>query len=298
MATNINDTNMVEIVKATSQVVQTTETDVQHLMENIRHFLIDNSARISAAIFLVVGVFVGKWVGNAISRTLEKKGFEPPIRMLMVRVSRALIFGMALMVALQTLGYNLIALITGLGVAGVGIGFALQGVLGNIFAGLTIIFTKPFRVGEYIGIVGVEGVVSQIELISTTLLHSDASRVVIPNHKIMGEILHNYGSIRQVDLSIGVGYTSDLNMVRAVVTEVLQNNPKVLKEPSPVIAVGAFNDSSITIAIKPWVKLADFGAVQTELNQKIIEKFRVAQIEVPFPQREVRILNPGPTGSV
>ncbi len=294
MATNAIETvtNLVTVAASKPEEQNPIMHRISDFLAALNHFITVHSAPISAAIFLIAGLMVCRVVGNAISRALEKKGLEPPLRMLIVRVSYVVIFGLALMVALETLGFKMMPLIAGLGVAGVGVGFALQGVLGNIFAGLTIIFTKPFRVGEYVAIVGVEGVVTQIELISTTLLHADASRVVIPNHKIMGEILHNYGTVRQVDLSIGVGYTSDLNKVRAVVMEALQNNPKILRDPAPAIAVGAFNDSSILIAIKPWVKLADFGSVQTELNQSIIERFRTAQIEVPFPQREVRILNP------
>ena len=296
MAEHISEATRETITNAVTNAINKSAEPAapkQPLLERAQEYLISHSAQISGAILImIVGVFAARSAGRMALKWLEKKDLEPPIRMLIVRVVRVLVFGLALMISLQTMGFNMMALIAGLGVAGVGIGFALQGVLGNVFAGLTIIFTKPFRVGEYIGIVGVEGVVSQIELISTTLLHADASRVVIPNHKIMGEILHNYGTIRQVDLTIGVGYTSDLNRVRAVIAEVLQNNPKILRDPAPVIAVGAFNDSSISIAIKPWVKLADFGGVQTDLNQTIIEKFRVAKIEVPFPQREVRILNP------
>ena len=103
-----------------------------------------------------------------------------------------------LLMALQNLGIDLLPLIAGLGIAGAGIALALQGVLGNVAAGLTIIFTRPFRVGEYISIAGEEGLVQSISLFSTTLLHTDLSRVVVPNRKIAGEILHNYGELRQL----------------------------------------------------------------------------------------------------
>jgi small conductance mechanosensitive channel len=102
-------------------------------------------------------------------------------------------------------------------------------------AGLTIIFTRPFRVGEYIHIAGVEGQVEAISLFSTTLNHTDRSRVVVPNRKIVGEILHNYGKVRQLNIVVGVAYDTDLNQALAVINEVLQANPRVLKEPAPVI---------------------------------------------------------------
>jgi small conductance mechanosensitive channel len=101
-------------------------------------------------------------------------------------------------------------LIAGLGVAGAGIALAMQGVLSNVVAGLTIIFTKPYRVGEYIAVAGVEGQVSTISLFSTTLLHPDHSRVVVPNRKVVGEILQNFGKIRQAQVTVGIAYESDL----------------------------------------------------------------------------------------
>jgi small conductance mechanosensitive channel len=183
------------------------------------------------------------------------------------------------------------ALIAGVSVAGVGVGLALQGVLGNLVAGLTIIFTKPFRVGEWIEIAGVSGQVTKIELFSTTLVHTDQSRVVIPNRKIVGEILHNYGNVRQLDLSVGVAYGTNLSDATAIVRRVLAANPRVLTEPAPVVGVTMLADSSINIAIRPWIKVGDYVLAQGEINQAIAEQLRAASISIPFPQREVRLLN-------
>ncbi len=164
---------------------------------------------VGALIILIVGLVIARWVGNIFRGWLDKQQMEPPVKTLLVRVVRLLIMLFTLVSALDKFGVSVTALVTGIGVAGVGAGLALQGVLGNLFAGLTIIFTKPFRVGEYIELAGVQGQVKGIELFSTTLLHGDLSRVVIPNRKIIGEILHNYGGIRQLDMSVGVGYGSD-----------------------------------------------------------------------------------------
>src|SRR5687767_4121137 len=153
--------------------------------------------------------------------------------MLFIRIAKLFVMLLAILIAVQQLGVELWPLIAGLGVAGVGVGLAMQGVLSNLVAGLTIIFVKPFRVGEYIQINNVEGQVDIIELFSTTLLHPDMSRVVIPNRKIVGEILHNYGKIRQASLSVGVAYDTDLNRAIEIIRDILARNPRVLKSPAP-----------------------------------------------------------------
>ena len=246
---------------------------------------------IGAAIILAIGVVIAWWIGRALREWLEKKQVEPPIVMLAVRVVRLLVFLVALLQALEKLNVPILPALAGVGVAGVGIGLAMQGVLSNLVAGLTIIFTKPFRVGEYIEIANVQGQVKTIELFATTLLHADRSRVVIPNRKIVGEILHNYGQIRQLDLSVGVAYGTDLNNALTIARAVLAQNPRVLKDPAPIVGVAMLSDSSINLAIKPWTKVEDYNAATAEINQAIVEAFRAGKIEIPFPQREVRMLN-------
>src|SRR5690348_14167970 len=164
-----------------------------------------------AVLILCAGYVAGRWAAGAAGRALARLHLDPPVRSLIERIVRILVLGLFLIMALQNLGVELLPLIAGLGVAGAGIALAMQGVLGNLFAGLTIILTKPFRVGEYIGIAGEEGTVETITLFQTTLSHPDRSRVVIPNRKIAGEILHNYGKIRQVDVTVGVAYDTDVN---------------------------------------------------------------------------------------
>src|SRR6185295_18985338 len=178
-------------------------------LERVKSTLIDLAFRFGpkvlvAILILVAGGYCARWTGAGFDRWLAKLRLEPPVRQLLVRVSRLLVIGLFLVMALQNLGVDLLPLIAGLSVAGAGIALAMQGVLGNLAAGLTIIITRPFRVGEYVQLLGVEGQVTAIELFSTSLVHSDRSRVVIPNLKIVGEILHNFGTIRQLNLTVGV----------------------------------------------------------------------------------------------
>ena len=264
---------------------------VQNLIQTLIQKAIEFGPKaLTAVIILVVGFFVGRWLGKVMHRWLGKLELDPPLRILIVRLIRLLVLGVFLLMALQNLGVELLPLVAGLGVAGVGVGLAMQGVLGNLVAGFTIIFTRPFRVGEYISVAGEEGRVDSIDLFVTVLSHADLSRIVIPNRKIVGETLHNYGRIRQLDVIVGVAYSTDLNVAIAGIQTVVQANPRCLKEPAPVIRVIATAHSSINIAIKPWVNVPDYGLVIGEMNQSIVEEFRRRNISIPFPQQEIRML--------
>lgn len=261
-------------------------------------YLVKKGPQLLGAIdILVVGFFIARFVAAIVQRWLDKKDLEPPVKMLITRVLRLIIIAFALVIALGTCGVDITPLVTLMGVAGVGAGLAMQGVLGNLVAGLVIIFTKPYRVGEYVEIIGCSGQVSTIELLTTVLVHPDRSRVVIPNRKISGEVLHNYGHIRQHHIVVGVAYDTNLQVAIAVIHEMLARNSKVLKEPAPIVAVGTFADSAIEIVVKPWSQVNHFGDVSAEVKLAIVDAFRVRQIEIPFPQREVRVLGPGSIGA-
>jgi small conductance mechanosensitive channel len=238
----------------------------------------------------VAGFIVGKWVSGAFARMLERRELEPPIRALFTRVVWALCVLLFAIMALQNLGVELLPLVAGLGVAGAGVALATQGVLSNLVAGLSIIFAKPFRVGEYIAIAGVEGAVTDITLFSTTLTHADRSRVVIPNRKIVGEILHNYGTVRQLELTVGVAYDTDLATLIPLIHEVLQGNPRVLKEPLAVVQPVQLGDSSVGIAVKPWVLVQDQVLATGEINAAVLQSLRARGVVIPVPQREVRLI--------
>jgi len=244
----------------------------------------------TALIILVAGYYAGRWVGRALEKVFIRLHIDVTARQLLVRIARALVLAMFVIMALQNLGVDLLPLIAGIGVAGAGIALAMQGVLSNLAAGLTIIFTRPYRVGEYISIAGEEGQVENISLFTTVLSHADLSKVVIPNRKIAGEILHNYGDIRQVKVDVGVAYNSNMEAALAAVNELLRANPRVLQQPAPYVHVSTLADSSVNITVRPWVKVPDYPDAIGELNRAVLETFRTRGIEIPFPQRDVHLI--------
>jgi small conductance mechanosensitive channel len=246
---------------------------------------------VAALLIMAAGFYVGRWVGRVSEPMLVKLQLDQTLRQLLIRMMRILVLGLFAIMALQNLGVQLLPLLAGLGVAGAGIALAMQGVLGNLAAGLTIIFTRPFLVGEYISIAEEEGTVEEIKLFNTVLSHPDHSRVVIPNRKIAGEILHNYGTLRQLDVVIGVAYDTDLKRALQMIHEVLAAHARIQSVPEPVVRVLALTDSSIRIAIRPWVAVADFIDASSDITQAVIETFRERGIVIPLPQREVRLLD-------
>ena len=269
--------------------------DSLQTLDHIRASAIDMGLRFGPKLFVALliafaGYLAARWVGGLVERLLVRLHLEAPIRALLTRVVQILVFGLFAIMAMQNLGVELLPLVAGLGVAGAGIALALQGVLGNVAAGLTIIFTRPFHVGDYISIAKEEGEVLDINLFSTTLGHLDRSKVIIPNRKIVGEILHNCGQIRRLALSVGIAYGSDIDTALRLIHDILNTNPRVLTTPTPIVGVARLADSSVSLNINPWVAVPDFEIATSEINKAVLEVFRAQNIAIPFPQREVRMV--------
>ncbi len=251
-------------------------------MDTITHYAVKYGMQAVVALgIFAAGVMTSRWAGQFAQQSLERHTLEPPVRMLLVRIVKIIVLLFTVVIALDTLGVPIAPLIAGIGVAGIGIGLALQGVLSNVMAGLSIIFTKPYKVGEHISLLGVHGDVVMVDIFSTTLLHPDRSRVIVPNRKIVGEILHNFGTIRQLHLSVEVAYKTDLDQALAIIREVIAGHPHILKDPAPSIGVSHLGHPAVTIAIEPWTSAVHYASAQGEVNKAILERFRSAQFEFP-----------------
>jgi small conductance mechanosensitive channel len=245
-----------------------------------------------ALLMLAAGYAVGRWAAAATLRVLRRLQLEPPAMALTARGVQIFVLALFAIMALQNLGIELLPLIAGLGLAGAGVALAMQGVLRNVVAGLTIIFTRPFRVGDYVSIAKEEGEVLDIRLFSTTLGHADLSRIVIPNRMIVGEILHNYGTLRQLALEVAVSYEAPLDKTLQAVEDALRANRRVLRDPAPFIAVARLEAAGIAIAVRPWVSVTDYGAAGSEINRAVLDSFRERAIALPPSPRELRLVAP------
>lgn len=243
-----------------------------------------------ASLILILGFYVARWLSRMSQRLFARLDLDPTTTQLLERTVRIIVFGLFLIMALQNLGVELLPLIAGLGHRRRrrSPGHAGRAQQPGSRPDHHLHAAVPGRRLHLHSSRGRRG--RTITLFEHDPSHPDLSRVVIPNRKIAGEILHNYGRIRQLNVHVGVAYGTDMNRAIASIEELLHANPRVLDDPAPLIQVATLADFSVTIAVKPWVKVPDYPAAIGEVNQAILENYRAQGIAIPYPQREVRLL--------
>lgn len=263
---------------------------------SVVNLVVDLSVRYSfqvlaALAILAVGVVCARLVGRLVERSLGKTALEKHLQHLLVRAAKILVLLFTAILALDKFGVQITALVAGISVAGLAGGLALQGVLGNIAAGLSIMFSRVFRIGDYIEIGTVRGQVEVINLTTTILRTLEDARVIVPNRKIVGEIIYNYTEERRVPLTVEVGYEENIERVLDTVREILMQNERILKSSEPEVGIVALSDGGVRITLRPWCKAQDYWQVQYEVYRAILDRFRERKIVIPYPIREIRMAN-------
>ena len=211
--------------------------------------------------------------------------------MFLVGGVKLVIMAFAVIVALGKFGIEIAPLIAGISVVGFGTSFALQGPLSNYASGATLIFTKPFKVGDIIEVAGVMGEVLDMKLPRTEIKTVDGNTIVIPNKHIIGEIIQNYSMAKKLDISIGVSYSTDMDKAIGIVRDVIKKEEKVLSTKEPKVGITEFADSSVNIFARLWCAQDDYWDVKFNVNKHIFEAFNKEGIDIPFPQRDVHVIN-------
>jgi len=194
--------------------------------------------------------------------------------------------------ALSQLGVPTASFIAIIGAAGLAIGLALQGSLSNFASGVLLVSFRPCKLGDYIEGAGVGGTVDRITVFSTTLITPDQRTIIVPNSSLLSGPIINYTTSpsRRLDLVIGVGYDSNLDKVKTLLRDIVENDPRVLADKKPVqIGVLALADSAINFAVRPWVANEDYWSLHFDLHERIKEEFDAAGITIPFPQLQVNV---------
>ena len=254
----------------------------------------------SRVLLALITLAVGWWLINRLTDKLGKllalrkadlalQGFISSLVNIILKV--LLIVSVASMIGIQTTSF-----VAAIGAAGLAIGLALQGSLANFAGGVLILLFRPFKIGDWIEAQGVSGTVDSIQIFHTVLRTGDNKTVIVPNGNLSNGIITNYNRqpTRKVVFDVGVDYDADLQKVREVLLA-LADDPRVLKEPAPVVVVTALGDSAITVSLRVWVNTPDYWDVLFMFNEHSRDRLRATGIDIPFPQRVVRVVQEAAT---
>ncbi len=247
---------------------------------------------IGILLILIVAKILISWMKKALIKMLAKsKKINDLMARLIIKVAVFFAQLIVLMIVLDRFGVSLAPVIAGLGVTGFILGFAFQETIGNLLAGAMIAINSPFRVGDYVEVGSMSGSVRDMDMMSVTLATPDNKRVVMANKLIWGHAIVNYSytETRRVEMGVSIAYNSDVNKAKDLLWSIINSYPEVLPDPKPVIVVNKLNDSSVDIVVRPWSKPADYWTIYFRFQQDVLEKFREAQIEIPFPQVDVHL---------
>ena len=204
----------------------------------------------------------------------------------------AIVWIIAIISVLGIFGIDLTPVLAGLGITGVVLGFALQESISSLFCGVMIALNSPFRVGDWVDIGDISGTVQSMDLMCVTLSSGDNKKITMNNKNVWGNTIVNYSYIekRRLDMSVTVRYTDDLETAKNTIRELIGTYPEILADPAPLVEVGAYNDSSISIYVRPWVKPSDYWPVYWRFNADILKTLQAHGVDMPFNQIDVHLI--------
>lgn len=265
---------------------------VQKLINIIMDFIVNYSFQVVGAILvLVIGVLVARAVSSFFLKLFEKKEIDITLSKFIASLVKGIILGFAFIVAIGKFGITIAPLIAALAAMAFGASFAIQGPLANYGAGLVIILTRPFVVGNTIKVSDVSGIVEEVKLGATILTDEDGVKITIPNKHIVGEIIHNSEEKKIVEEIVGISYDSDPEIAIQIIKEALEPFEEISKEPPPQIGIQEFGDSSINIGLRYWIPTNTYFKILYQVNLSVYQHLKAKNIKIPFPQRDVHIVS-------
>ncbi len=247
---------------------------------------------IGAIALLIVGRIVAGWVRSSVTKGLTKANTEASLIPFFASMVYYVVLAVVLIAVLNLFGIETTSLIAVFGAAGLAIGLALQGTLSNFAAGVMLLIFRPIRVGDFVEVAGQAGTVAEITIFSTLLNTGDNVRITIPNAQIYGDTVKNYSfnDTRRIDLVMGIGYGDNIGTAVSIIERVLKSDERTLSDPAPTVAVAELADSSVNLVVRPWCKKEDYWALRWDLTRKLKEELEAGGCSIPFPQRDVHIL--------
>ena len=256
--------------------------------------MIDLGISVGSKILLAIVVFlVGRWIvrrlNKLLAKILEKRHVEASLSTFVKSLVNITLTLLLIIVVIGVLGIETSSFIALFASAGVAIGMALSGNLSNFAGGLIILVFKPFKVGDYIEGQNANGTVREIQIFHTILTTVDNKVIYVPNGALSSNAITNYSKqeTRRTEWVFGVEYGEDFEKVKAVLQRIIDADPRILKDPAPMIALGALSASSVDIKVRAWAKTADYWDVYFDMNKIVYDTFNKEGIGFPFPQLTV-----------
>lgn len=263
---------------------------------NFTQWLGGNLAQKGIDIVVALGIgLVGWWLARYLVKLLDqlllRLNVEDILRSFLRNIAFAGLMVVVIIAALQKLGVPITSLMAVLGAAGLAIGLALKDSLSNIASGVMLIMLRPFKAGDSVKVAGVEGVVEQVRIFTSTLTTYQNEVIVLPNSEITKSAIINLTRkpVRRIDISVGIDYGGRIDQARDVLLALSAAHPKVLKTPASMVLVTGLGESSVDLSLRAWVKTADFIQTRSDLTEAVHTRFAEAGISIPFPQRDLHV---------
>lgn len=255
-----------------------------------QELLLSYAVNIVAAIAIVIiGMIVARIVSNTVNRLMLARKIDATVADFLSALVRYGIIAFTLIAALGRVGVQTASVIAVLGAAGLAVGLALQGSLFNLAAGVLLVMFRPFRAGEYVDLGGVAGTVLNVQIFSTTMRTVDGKIVVIPNGKIIAGNIINFSRepVRRNEFIIGVAYDSDIDLVKKILTDIIQSEDRILKDREMTVRLNELGASSINFVVRVWSNSSDLQSVYWDVLERIKREFDANGISFPYPQMDV-----------
>ncbi len=267
---------------------------VEQLVNKLVDFATTSGFKLLAVILLVIiGLKAIKWLKKWIRTSPALDKIDSSLRSFAVSFVSVVLYALLFVTVLMILGVPATSFIAVLTTCAAAIGLALQGSLSNFAGGIMILLFKPFKVGDYIEAAGESGIVSEISVVYTELLTLDNKRITIPNGTLTNSVIENYSSedLRRVDLTFNTAYDCDVETVKKIISKVIENNPKALKNPEPFVRLSEHGDSALTYTVRIWCENADYWDVNFDTIENVKKAFDENGIKIPYNQLDVHVNN-------
>lgn len=259
----------------------------------LRDVIVDIGVSLTVAILILI---IGFWLARILSRGVERllKVRKTDEGLITFLRSMTLI-GVRIMVIISAatqLGVEMTSFVALLGAAGLAIGMAFSGTLSNLAGGVMILFFKPFKVGDFVDLGGVEGAVKEIQIFNTILTTIDNKIIIMPNGPVANGTIINYtmADKRRVDWTFGIAYGDDLKKAKDLLQSFIEDDPRILNDPEYFIGLAELADSSVNITVRGWVKTEDYWPVFFDMNERVYVEFDKEGLNIPFPQLDVNLV--------